>query len=546
MVRTTQVLFLSILLACGSDTTPPGAIGTAGEIRITPNVVELRPGETQALQVVISDEAGKPVANPVVDWSTSNAAVATVTNTGGVAAIAVGTALIIARNASAADTADVRVVPGEPVGTVVDVYPELVYQELKGWEGTGQIGENECDPAAFAASRTEILNRLVNELGINRVRLETRSGHENPVDYYSTYKNTHDPSTWHPHRYEAINDNDDPRVARSGAFQFAELDHKVEVIINPMRALMEARGERLYVNLTYVDFGTSAFEHSSDPEEYAELIHQAFTHLKNRYGWVPDAVEIILEPDNSQNWNPTVIGRAIVATGDRLKASGFRPAFIAPSSTNMSHALSALEGILGVPRVLEYLTDVAYHRYSGVSRATLGAIADRANQFGLRTAMLEHIGSPYQDLHEDLRLGQNSAWQQFVLAYCSTSDTGGHYYRFDQTVKTSSSVVLSGAARYFRQYFPFIRLNARRIGALTGDARLDPLAFRNANGKVVVVIKVTNGASMQVRRLPAGTYGITYTTGTQSFASLADASVGAAGTLQVSMPSAGVITIYQR
>jgi hypothetical protein len=142
---------------------------------------------------------------------------------------------------------------------------------------------------------------------------------------------------------------------------------------------------------------------------------------------------------------------------------------------------------VAVPRVLEYLTDVAYHRYAGVSSETVAAIAARANQLGLRTAMLEHIESDYHDLHEDLRLGQNSAWQQFTLAYCAP-DNGAQYYFFDEAV-ASSTVTMGSRTRYFRQYFPFIRLNARRIGAVSGDNRLEPLAFRNADGKVAVVVK---------------------------------------------------------
>jgi hypothetical protein len=389
------------------------------------------------------------------------------------------------------------------------------------------------------------VNRVVNELGINRVRLETRSGHENPVDHYTAYRNSHQPSAWYPYRYEAINDNDDPAVAREGGFQFAELDHKVEVVIAPMRALLAARGERLYVNLTYVDFIASAWKQSSSPAEYAELIHAAFLHLQSRYGFVPDAVEIILEPDNTQNWTAEVIGRAIVAAGDRLKAAGFRPAFIAPSNTNMRSALEYLNGVVSVPRVLEYLTDVAYHRYAGVSSQTVAALAARGNELGLRTAMLEHIESTYHDLHEDLRLGQNSAWQQFTLAYCGP-DNGAHYYFFDENVQSGSSAVMGDRTRYFRQYFSFVRLNARRIGAVSGDSRLDPLAFRNVNGKVVVIVKTTTGAPVAINRLPPGTYGVTYTTASESFVAGSDIAVGSSGTLRVTMPGAGVITIYQR
>jgi hypothetical protein len=545
MQKAVGAFLLTVFAACGDDASlnaPP--IG-ANEIRVTPSVVELTPGATQVLQVTVSDGTGRQVTSTTVSWTSSNTGVATVNSSGTVTAISVGSARIIARSSVGADSADVRVVPPAPSGPFIEVHPQVEFQEILGWEGTAQLGENECDPAAFMASQPELVSRLVNELGINRVRLETRSGHENPVDHYSAYRSSHQPSTWHPYRYQSINDNDDPGVAREGGFQFAELDHKVEVVISPMRALLAARGERLYVNLTYVDFVGAAWEQSANPAEYAELILAAFVHLQTRHGFVPDAVEIVLEPDNTQNWTAEAIGRAIVAAGDRLRAAGFRPAFIAPSNTNMRAALDYLNGVVSVPRVLEYLTDVAYHRYAGVSSETVANLASRANELGLRTAMLEHIESSYLDLHEDLRLGQNSAWQQFTLAYCE-ADNGAQYYFFDQNVRSGSSVVMGDRTRYLRQYFSFVRLHARRIGAVSGDSRLDPLAFRNVNGKVVVIVKATTGAPVAIRNLPPGTYGFTYTTASESFAGGSDIAVSSSGTLQVTMPAAGVLTIHQR
>ena len=569
MRRLATCLLPIVVVACGSDspnatptnpptgptpgpTNPPGTPPPppAGNMRVvvTPDSVELHPGWTQSFQVTVSNDSGTVTPTPAVAWTSTSLAVASVTNSGVVTGIAVGEARIIATSGSAADTARVLITASPPLGNWVEVQPEVSLQEMTGWEGSAQIGEVECDPTAYASYHQEVLDRLVNELGINRVRVNVRSGTENPVDYYTVFKTTHNGATgWSSHRYESINDNNDPRVAQPSGFQWAEIDHKVQDIINPMRALLQARGERLYVNLNYVDFGQAqAWEQSSDPEEYAELILGAFLHLQQQYGWVPDAVEMVLEPDLTPNWNPQTIGRALVATGDRLRAAGFRPDFIAPSNTNMTSALSYIDQLVSVPRVLEYLTDVAYHRYSGVTAAALAGIAARARQYGLRTAMLEHIGSGDDHLQEDLRDGLNSAWQQFTLAYCSTTDNGSNYYRIDQTVPSSPRVIMNSRTRYFRQYFAFVRLNARRIGAVSGDARLEPLAFRNVNGSYVVVVRSSAPAPVQVRRLPPGTYGITMTTATQTFVSLPDVVVDASGTLQTSIPGAGVMTIHQR
>ena len=548
---TSAVLRISLLLvlassSCRSDAAsnaPPPVTGAG--VRITPSVVEIAVGEKQTLRADVFDENGQAVVSAPIQWVTSDASVATVSASGEVTGMAVGDARIIASSLGTADTADVRVTPAAPTGAFVDVYPEVTFQTMLGWEATAQMGEAECNPQSFPLYKQEILNRAVNELGIDRVRLHVRSGHESPVDHYATFKSSHQLSDWNPYRYASVNDNDDPRSIRAGGFQFTELDHKVAEIITPLRALLQARGEQLYVNLNYVDFGVSPWEQSSNPEEYAELILAVFQHLQSRYGWVPDAVEMVLEPDNTQNWTPQAIGAALVATGDRLKAAGFRPAFIAPSNTGMIGALNYLNAMVAVPRVSEYLTDVAYHRYSSASATTLSSIAARANQLGLRTAMLEHIGSGYEDLHEDLTIGNNSSWSQFVLAYCAP-DNGGNYYLIDQSVPSAPKVSIGNRSRYLRQYFAFVRLNARRLGAVSGDARLNPVAFRNTNGKVVVVIAATGAAPVQLRRLPAGTYGVTFTTASQTFVSQADVVVGSSGILQTSMPATGVMTIHAR
>ena len=545
--RTVHCASLLLALAACSGTDSPLHVPpvSGASVRIVPQSMELVPGGTATLQVEVRGESGALIPAPTVQWSTISAAIATVTSTGVVTGVAVGDGRIVASSNGISDTADVRVIPVEPTGPAVEVFPEITYQEMKGWEGTAQIGEVECNPVAYNAYRQELLSRLVNELGVDRIRLHVRSGHENPTDYYTKFKTSRSTSDWFPFRYQAVNDNDDPDVIRPGGFQFAEIDHKVEAMIQPLRALLQARGEKLYVNLNYVDFGKSPWEQSSDPREYAELILATFQHLQARYGWVPDAVELVLEPDNTANWTPQVIGRAIVATGDRLAAAGYRPAFIAPSNSSMSAALADLNGVLSVPRVLEYLTDVAYHRYSGVSKATLTAIAARANQFGLRTAMLEKIAAGHEVLHEDLRDGLNSSWQQFVLGFCG-SDNGGAYYVVNQSNPSSPRIVMADRSRYLRQYFSYIRFNARRIGALSGDSRLDPLAFRNTDGKLVVVVAVASAGPVPLRRLPPGSYGATFTTATQSFVQLPDMQVGTTGTAQLTMPAKGVVTIFAR
>jgi hypothetical protein len=223
---------------------------------------------------------------------------------------------------------------------------------------------------------------------------------------------------------------------------------------------------------------------------------------------------------------------------------GHRPALIAPSTTSMANAVTFFDAMLAVPGIDEWLTDLAYHRYSGVSATALRAIRERAIAAGIRTGMLEHIGSGYQDLHEDLKEGLASSWQQFTLAFCLT-DRGGAYYVIDQSNPGAPVINMGSRTRYLRQYFSFIRLDAVRVGATSGDSRFDPLAFRNTNGKLVVVVRATSSGTAELRGLPSGTFGVFRTTGSLTFASGQDVTV-VGGAASFTMPAAGVMTIVQR
>jgi len=102
---------------------------------------------------------------------------------------------------------------------------------------------------------------VVHDAGINRLRLEIRSGAENSSD------------TW-------------------SGFHFSEMDDAIERIVNPLRAVIEADGEKLYVNVNYVAFTGqikgAGYIHD-DPDEYAEFILATYLHLQDKYGWVPDS-----------------------------------------------------------------------------------------------------------------------------------------------------------------------------------------------------------------------------------------------------------------
>jgi hypothetical protein len=434
-----------------------------------------------------------------------------------------------------------------PAGTIT-VDPSRTYQTISGWEAVAYA----LDPGnpAFEKCKDTLFDQAVNDLGFNRVRLEIRSGVENTDDNWSDYQAGRiDYQTWRSRRYATINDNADPCVIDWSGFHFSEMDSTIDRIVNPLRDVLAAKGEKLIVNVNCVAFTaqiTDGIYIHNDPAEYAEFVLATYLHLQQKHGWVPDLWEVILEPDNVSQWNGKLIGEAIVATTKRLREAGFEPAFVAPSNTNMGNAVQYFDQMIQVPGVLPVLREFSYHRYGGVSLANLQAIAARAKQHGIDTAMLEWWSNSngYRTLHEDLKIGNNSAWEQGVLGGALNSQMS--LYEIDDSNPASPRVLLGAATKFLRQYYKFVRPGAVRIEAASQVVAFDPLAFINADGGYVVVVKCEAGGAFSVGRLPAGTYGLKYTTAGAFDVDLPDQTIGPGQPVIAAIPQAGVLTIYAK
>jgi Big-like domain-containing protein len=555
-----RLVVAALLVACGGDgggesieppPPPPGGAEPVSRVDVAPTPTSVVVQGSLQLTATTYAANGAVLTGRPVTWSSANAAVATVgTSDGRVTGVSVGTVTITASSEGKQGTATVDVTPtgGPATGPVIAVTPSQTFQTMTGWEGTAQTGFYECPGGDSPTLRTQILDRLINEVGINRVRLEIRSGMENPTNWDERLANgTIDRNTWRPHRYEAINDNGDPNVINLAGFQFFDIDRNVTDIVNPLRQRLAAKGEKLYVNLNFVEFENPTYLHRDNPAEYGELMLAVFQHLQQKFGWVPDAIEVILEPDNA-SWPGLTIGRAIVAAGDRLAAAGFHPAFIGPSNAVMPYAITFFDEMLQAPGVTRYLTDYSYHRYGTPTQTNLQAIAQRALSRGIRTSMLEHIGSDVNDLIEDLTMGRNSAWQEYTLAFCSAtgSDNGSSYLIINTSNPSAPTLATASRAKYLQQFFRYVRLNAVRVGATSASGTFIPVAFRNENGKFAVVVKATAGGSFQVAGLPAGTYGVRYTTASTFDAALADVAIGAGQNVGANIPAAGIISVFAR
>lgn len=433
-----------------------------------------------------------------------------------------------------------------PTGNVIALNPYVKYQTMGGWEATDQAAQ--LYSPAWNNYKNALFDMAVNDLGINRIRLEIKSGSENPTDYFAQWQAGQiTEGQYNAHRYEIINDDSDPNHINPSGFKFSFLDNTINSVILPIRQRLAARGERLWVNVNYVDFDPSAFEHKNLPNEYAEFVLATYLHMQSTFGFVPDSWEVVLEPDASE-WSASQVAAAIKAAGDRLAANGFTPRFTAPSVLNAESAPGYIDQIANTPGAMPYVSEFSYHRYSGATPPVLQQIADRAVRYGKKAGMLERIGADYTNLHQDLKTGINSSWQQFTLAGPTSwgPDDGDRYFIVNDTVPSNPVIMMGSRTKLLRQYFKFIRAGARRIQALTGNQTFDPVAFINANGKYVVVVNAGTGGTFSVQGLPPGTYGVKYTTASQYNVDLADIQLNGGQILTTNIPATGVITIFAR
>jgi hypothetical protein len=90
----------------------------------------------------------------------------------------------------------------------------------------------------------------------------------------------------------------------------------------------------------------------------------------------------------------------------------------------------------------------------------------------------------------------------------------------------------------------FIRAGAVMKGVTSTNANFDGLPFQNANGTYVVPIKCAAAGSVTVENLPAGTYGIKYTTASEYDVDLPAQTIPAGGLVTFAIPASGVATVY--
>jgi hypothetical protein len=413
------------------------------------------------------------------------------------------------------------------------------FQTIRAWEASVDL----FWPRDLLQRREEIFDRLAGDIGITRLRVGVFSGAENTDRSFDAFREGQiGEADWRARRFVTVNDDDDPFHINPDGFDFANLDWRIDTTVLPLRQKAAARGNALEINLSYMAFTRqnrpSRYVHT-DPEEYAEFILAAFQHMQGKYGFVPDAVEVLLEPEESPEWTPELLGQAIAAMGRRLKAAGFAPRVIAPSVADARDAIPWISGIADVPGAIEWVRELSYHRYGEDGTALIASISAAASDMALETSMLG-TGTDRANglvLYHDLTVGNVSAWQGGTVAGLYRVTPG----------QPDAPLALRENVRSFRQYTAFIRPGDTRIGAESSDGSLAAaLAFEGPDGALVIVIQAWRTGQAEVPNLPAGTYHVSYAVGSGSGVIEQPYAVAEGTPLLLDIPGRGVVTITSR
>ncbi|MEZ5294117.1 MAG: hypothetical protein R2745_23750 [Vicinamibacterales bacterium] len=433
----------------------------------------------------------------------------------------------------------------------ITVDPTRQFQTIHGWETVAQASVNEL---AKYDNRQEVLDELFDkavEFGLTRLRLGVPASIENVRDFKAELAAGRiSREEERCARYSTVNDNDDPFVLDSSRFIWSHLDSQVRDVVLPLASRLEARGEKLWVNVQYTAFTDLlcrgyGYDHDR-PEEYAEFALAVYQHLRDTFGIVPDSWEIMLEPDNTQVWTPERLAEATAAASRRLADAGFTPSFVATGVTSASNALPYFAPLWARTELRPFVRELSYHRYIGATAETIAAIGDFSRAEGVPTAMLEKLNAGADELYQDLTAGNVSAWQQYALSWPGV-DNGDHYFILDPSKPPGERALLSSSGWYLRQYFRALRPGAVRIGASSTDSGFRPVAAVNTGDRTAVVVRAMRAGLLTLAGLPPGTYVTSCWTDRASWDREPDPCAGTVdvddrGEAVVMMPDAGVVS----
>jgi hypothetical protein len=420
-------------------------------------------------------------------------------------------------------------------GTVTLV-PSTQYQIMQGWVAVLGIGGGTPN-----FQQQQMLNRGVNELGLTTLRLDLPFNGDSATEGVSWY--------WRI-------DNTNPSVANWASFDTLSgvtyntvaADQLMTQAVVPFKQLVQTRGDpfTMYTNPSFYTSGSTGpmptwVQYNTG--EYAEYLVSLAEYLSHKYGIAPNYMTIINEAGNNNAMTPSFEARVIKAVGPMLQAAGLSTKIQLAECVNSTNTLTYTQDSSMTSDVLKYVGTVSWHDYGTQSSSSKASIYSYAQAHGLMTAETEMTLGTYQTMYDDIVNGGVSYWGQYFLG----GDAAGGGIQYYNTGLDGASMSLPSQYWNWRQVINYVRPGAVRIGATSDDNSILTMAFQKNGQTTVTLFNQSSPAQTEmvtVADLPAGNYGVSYSTPSVGTTELGVQTVGVSNTLTVSVPDNSVLTIY--
>lgn len=359
----------------------------------------------------------------------------------------------------------------------VNIKQGIQYQTILGWGspcGIFWIPDNIID---------EIIEELVNGLGLNRIRFEISR-----------------------REWEVVfNDDGNLYNIKWNAFKTDRTDAFVKKIKIPFKKRVEAKGEHfsLYISPSFFDigsFGSIPAYLFYSPYEYTEWAIAMLIYLRDKYGIVPDFYCICNEAGNNNLFTSFITAKIAKVLAEKLKEMNFKTKIQFPECVNADTSWNWIKAVENDKGLWNCVGLVSYHLYGNNSEKE--KIRDFAWKTGLPTGQTEFMGLRVNHLYQDIVLGGISFWE---------------FYAINDILPLNKSRTWFSHTKNFweiRQIIYYVRPEAKRIESISDNEKLKTLAFLKDGRKTLILLNNqsdSNPLKVKIKGLSEGIYGVCYT-----------------------------------
>ncbi len=399
----------------------------------------------------------------------------------------------------------------------ITLNPAIKFQTIEGWgHGGGILGHTNgaftmLDSNIANPVNYEVLDYLIDDLGLTGSRI-TEVGPR--TDGTGMDNGNCDSIDWTKF---------DPTSLPAGEANY--------LVYFKNRIIAEGYQPSFYSSTGYATNATSSKPWVlNDPGEGAQQIWASAYYMKNTYGININYDVIYNEPSGAITY--TILADDIKALGPRLIAHGLNTKSQYAEAVAPQTDWSFITPVENDSDLWSWIGRLSYHNY-GTADPYRSYIYNFGLTKGLTTAQTEMGNPTFDELYTDLTVANVSYWE---VAY-SASNT---------LVPASGLTSFTPSATFFRmrQVLHYIRPGFTRIGTTANDSLLHILAFSGKGNKTVIIDNTSSSIkTVHLKGLPAGTYGLSQSPpGATGYKELGIHTVGAAGTIDISVNSGGTVT----